>query len=67
LDIPITRNSSKIEIDNILGKPFEVQEFATDRKTFNYKTPCENYFITATFLNEGSLAYFTMNTSDISL
>lgn len=67
IGIPISQKISKSEFDEMIGAPFEVEKFADDRKTFNYKTKCGNYFLTATFINEGGLVYFTMNTSDIPL
>ena len=53
--------------DARFGEPILIEEFAKDRKTYTYNTTGKNaYEIGFTILNDGGLAYFTMETADVA-
>ncbi len=53
--------------DAKFGEPILIEEFAKDRKTYTYNTTGKvAYEIGFTILNDGGLAYFTMETTDVS-
>jgi hypothetical protein len=59
--------SSRDVCDAKFGEPILIEEFSKDRKTYTYNTTGkDSYEIGFTILNDGGLAYFTMETTDVS-
>ncbi len=59
--------SNRDVCDAKFGEPILIEEFAKDRKTYTYNTIGKNaYEIGFTILNDGGLAYFPMETTDVS-
>lgn len=59
--------STRDVCDAKFGEPILIEEFAKDRKTYTYNTTGKDaYEIGFTILNDGGLAYFTMETTDVS-
>jgi hypothetical protein len=59
--------STRDVCDEKFGEPILIEEFAKDRKTYIYNTTGKNaYEVGFTLLNDGGLAYFTMETADVA-
>ena len=66
LDLAITRGDTVDTISRHLGiAPFETQQFVNDRKTFEYRVGLEEqYYVSATILNNGGLVYLAIMRHD---
>ena len=61
LKLPISNGMTLNEIEDILGKPINIEIFVDDRKTYEFIIgSSDEYYLSCTILNNGGLTYLVL-------